>query len=56
MLRTSVRKEFDISMLPVEGPAYLRISKKASVIGLRRARGERDACEEAGGGGGEQII
>lgn len=43
-------------MLPAEGPAYLRISKKASVIGLRRARGKRDAQEEAGGGDGEQIM
>lgn len=43
-------------MLPAVEPAYLRISKKASVVGLRSTRGERDAQEEAGEGGREHII
>ena len=29
-------------MLPAEGPAYLRISKKTSVIELRQSKEERD--------------
>lgn len=40
-------------MLPAEESAYLRISKKAGVVGLSRARRERRKGERKRGEGGE---
>lgn len=41
-------REFCRTRLPAQVPAYLRISKKATVVGRKSKERERDVQEEAG--------